>query len=422
MKYDIFHNLNLNTKDDKIALTESYNTKKQWELVDQKAVPDADGFLTDYCWYTDGDLHIFMFGDNELYEPDVDYADHVCESEKEAQDWFSSYEGFVDAEDEMSLDEELLTEDLSGFPQWLKPLLSNKSVSRVLSNRDIDLQNAQYIKAAPPRSSRDPILKDATKLCVYRLDLDRSGTNNVYIAGVNDIEAPDDAGNWTYISKLPYTQLFSRLIEFGYIDLTDATNSNKDIRAERIQLHQIDAPKRNPRYGQREITHYDGSKEWYTDLNYDKSGYKLDPHKYQRMLDSVDLTTYSARLRSFYNKITATQRALNDVMQKITLDNYDYNASADAYDRVDDAVRYLRNAVRYYRALEDDCEYIINSDDVIDEEDRNHDIQRAFRRRAADIRSELAECSEYIGKVAAMYPDVAEEAAAIEDAAELSAE
>lgn len=65
---------------------------KEWKLVKVKQVYDSDGFLTDYTWYTDGNTHIMMFGDNEIYEPDIDYADYVTEDEEEASDWFDFYE------------------------------------------------------------------------------------------------------------------------------------------------------------------------------------------------------------------------------------------------------------------------------------------------------------------------------------------
>ena len=72
---------------------------------------DSDGFMTDYSWYTNGDKHIFMFGDIDLYEPDEDYADWVAETEEEATNWFDTYKGF---EDEDEVDFEFDDEDIEG--------------------------------------------------------------------------------------------------------------------------------------------------------------------------------------------------------------------------------------------------------------------------------------------------------------------
>ena len=100
MAYDIFHSYGLNKIHD--SFTENYDykdSKTDWELVKGKYVKDSDGFLTEYTWYTDGTKHIFMFGDSDIYTPDEDYADHIAESDSEAEEWFDSYNGFEEEED-----------------------------------------------------------------------------------------------------------------------------------------------------------------------------------------------------------------------------------------------------------------------------------------------------------------------------------
>jgi hypothetical protein len=71
-----------------------------WVELASKSVEDSDGFYTDYTLYTDGSTYICMFGDKEIYEPDENYADYETEIEQEAWDWFNSYTGFADEEDE----------------------------------------------------------------------------------------------------------------------------------------------------------------------------------------------------------------------------------------------------------------------------------------------------------------------------------
>ena len=111
MPYDIFHGYGLNKIHD--SLTEDFdykdNNASQWELVKVKDVMDSDGFMTEYAWYTNGEKHIFMFGDTDLYEPDEDYADWTAESKEEARSWFDSYTGFADDEDEFDEFEEDLS-------------------------------------------------------------------------------------------------------------------------------------------------------------------------------------------------------------------------------------------------------------------------------------------------------------------------
>lgn len=121
MAYDIFHSYGLDKVHD--SLTENYdykdNNPEQWELVKKKEVLDSDGFMTDYSWYTNGDKHIFMFGDSDVYEPDEDYADWIAETEKEASDWFDNYQGFSE-EDNDSFDfEEELDDEPTGNADFM---------------------------------------------------------------------------------------------------------------------------------------------------------------------------------------------------------------------------------------------------------------------------------------------------------------
>lgn len=107
MAYDMFHGFGLDKIKD--SLTESFdykdNNPEQWNLVNKKSVMDSDGFYTDYCWYTNGEKHIFMLGDCDIYSPDEDYADWVVETESEAKEWFDSYNGFEEEEEDIEDDD-----------------------------------------------------------------------------------------------------------------------------------------------------------------------------------------------------------------------------------------------------------------------------------------------------------------------------
>ena len=68
---------------------------QQWVKVASKSVVDYDGFTTDYTWYTDadGNTNIFIFGDNDIYNPYNSDPDFETEDYNEAENWFNSYEG-----------------------------------------------------------------------------------------------------------------------------------------------------------------------------------------------------------------------------------------------------------------------------------------------------------------------------------------
>ena len=74
-----------------------------WVELRSKSVMDSDGFTTDYTLYTDGEHYICMFGDKDIYEPDIDYADYETESKEDAYDWFENYDN-DDTEWEMRAD------------------------------------------------------------------------------------------------------------------------------------------------------------------------------------------------------------------------------------------------------------------------------------------------------------------------------
>lgn len=86
------------------------NDEADWKLVAQKDVFDAAGFLSEYTWYRstkDPNKHIFMLDSDS---PDEDQADHTCQSEAEARNWFNTYEGFP--EDYSEFDDEGIWENL----------------------------------------------------------------------------------------------------------------------------------------------------------------------------------------------------------------------------------------------------------------------------------------------------------------------
>ena len=62
----------------RITCSDEYDTT--WIKLAQKQVPDSDGFYTDYTMYIsdDGTSYIFMFGDEDIYGPDPQYADYEC--------------------------------------------------------------------------------------------------------------------------------------------------------------------------------------------------------------------------------------------------------------------------------------------------------------------------------------------------------
>lgn len=102
------------------------DTVVQYFTIDSKQVKDSDGLWTDYTMYKRVETtkdnwsaflkspdskkckipddfntrYIFVLGDSDYYEPEIDTPDYKCETEEEAYEWFDNYTGFdEDVED-----------------------------------------------------------------------------------------------------------------------------------------------------------------------------------------------------------------------------------------------------------------------------------------------------------------------------------
>ena len=424
MSYDIFHKYGFNKINDDNSLNESFSPCT-WSVVAQKSVPDFDGFYTDYVWYTNGEKHIFMFGDSDFITADPDYADWECETEAEAREWFDSYNGF-DTEDEIErfeFDEctqsTSLNEAYNNLPTWFTEYIDKEpSIKRVLVNRGIDLANATYTKGEFPRSNRDPVLRDPTRLTIFRLQDGRGQV--IYIVGVNDpwIVKPGSTWDREYASKLPMKAILEKAIEYGYIDCADPDNRSNDVRRERALLKQHTGPVRGKgqypvtrnKYAQFDDYHYDYSKvigteiEWVTARGEDKSGYPLNPDKYIKMLDNVGLDQYSKRLETYYNKIEGTRAQIISILSQLTPEvastyratsTFGYNAIND----VGEATSHLGKAIKYYQDLKTACGEIVSAD--ISDERKSEKINSKFAWDAKYLRDELKEASILISKIQA---------------------
>lgn len=121
-------------------------TPVDWVFVAEKDIFDPQGFVTTYTWYKSGDdkTHLFMIGDET---PDEHYADHVCRSEGEAQDWFNSYANETSDEtfmEDVELPEEAVEEELVADDSLedSKPSASGHLTEGRMKDLSIDVENA----------------------------------------------------------------------------------------------------------------------------------------------------------------------------------------------------------------------------------------------------------------------------------------
>lgn len=400
--------------------------------------------FTDYDW-DDGPIVYYVLDASgkiplgycqtkaELKEPE-DWTNEGCDGERDCKEEdndflnksFKRNYGIDDDVDDDSYNarEGILTESYSNLPSWFTDFLDNssdgKSVKKLLSNRGIDLANATYIKGVFPRSNRDPVLKDESRLTIFRLR-DGRGDERVYIVGVNNpwLRLP---GSWDskYANDLPMKTILSMATEYGYIDTNDSRNSNKDKRAERAALRRIDVagPQRGvgqypverkiyatDEYGRKDWNNVIGTEiEWVMTKGQDKSGYPLDPEKYVKMLDKVGLDTYAARLESYYKKIESARARLIALFDKFDVNDSDkyrtYGSfSRNVHEDISEAMNSWSKAIKSYQTLKNQVAEIVARHEESPSEKTDERIQRAFAWEGKSFRDYLKDAVDLISKI-----------------------
>lgn len=407
----------LNKLNDNNSLRESWeieDTDSVWTLKASKSVPDSDGFMTEYAWYTDGSKHIFMFGDTDIYTPDESYADQVCETEQEAQEWFDSYSGFED-----DLDENLsLTEAFDNLPDWVKIYLEkHKQVKEKLASRNINLKSAVF-EDVLPGNVKD--LSDINKLWILELRCPYSygsGTFlHVYIPGVSSTDEEVMLGQRRRkLSNVALKTLIPMIQRAGYIDLTDSSNRSHEIKNARRSSKEfvrdyskVQHPvKRNIEYGLKP----DGTKdynnilsydiEWITHKGYDKNGYKLDPDKYIRLLNDVGAENCGARLDRMFNQLEDLRARLVKVTIGLNLlDSHKFRTSSwnqDLFDEVGQALRDFSGILASYRRFKERIENLLNKNPRPENIDDR--IKNLFEWDAPSITKDIRELTTRVKKL-----------------------
>lgn len=369
------------------------DNNNDWVEVDSKQVVDSDGFMTDYTWYTNGDEHICIFGDKDIYRPgevtpDVDgfYGEAGASAMAE---WFRNYRGF---DDDLEEDLNKLTEDFSSsLPQWLVRVLKQRSVYVKLLNRGWDLAHLKFVvipESEVPASGFHPIFKDDTKQLVYLLRDEKH--NIVYMPGLVGEDEPifidkSDLTKDTRVKYLSKKQLLEYTVLLGYIELDDPENKMTDIRTTRSERKKGSIDRGKGQY-KKEVARYNtldnGSKdydnpiqdyEWIMSRGQDKSGYSLNPTKYKDMLDAADLHTYSRQFERYTAKLEKLRSMIIDYIQTMSVTQ----GVSSWGDNIGDVVRKFEDAIYEYQELSKEIEDIANHPTLTDEEKNQH-ISHAF--------------------------------------------
>ena len=310
-----------------------------------------------------------------------------------------------------SMKKKSLKEDISkDVPEWLyKELTKNKgSIARRLGDR-FNVDTMKYTKDTFPVSNRDPRLKDPHRLNIYRVQFDDRYDPGVYIPDVVD---NGTFRNYEYkpVSKLPMKDLLANTIEFGYIDLTDENNLNRQKKLDRINSKKnSDFDPNSPagRYGSKDKylgQHKNWRDQWFTEYGRDKSGYKLDPTRLQRKLDNVGFTDASSRIESFYNQLEPVRLQIIDLLSNVDVKNLtlakntNYTTNVDI---IESAMRYYSGAVDYFKSIKDEVDKIVDQlkNGNIGKVAADSDINYVFKYKAPNFREALKNAKEQLKRL-----------------------
>lgn len=278
------------------------------------------------------------------------------------------------------------------LPSWL---VKDKNAVKYLNSKNIDLNKATYVPDRMISSGRDKRLKDSNKIQVFKLE-----DGSVYIVGCPVSPYIRVGNRWDYANRFSMKTIASIADEYGYIDISDSTNTNTDLKAQRRDAKAGSIDRGVGQYKHNKVKYnkkddgftdwdnpIDDGYEWLTTKGQDKSGYKLpDPNKYVKMLNQVDKSNYGERVEKLYNKI----KALKSDIDNIEIKSGNGKTISDLYRRYSDVIYSYGN-------LLDGCQNAIDDDD--DHYFSNNGRFYSFKIDATKVEDEIKYCRSMLSKL-----------------------
>lgn len=131
------------------VMCNSEASDNRYEKLRTKEVMDSDGWLTDYTMYYDHltEQYVFVFGDNDIYDPETADHDYECEDKESAYEWFENYSSTYEDEDTESDAPGEVDEDeyISKLAHMIQKELNNKKVPAIVEPGDASKEEAIHI-------------------------------------------------------------------------------------------------------------------------------------------------------------------------------------------------------------------------------------------------------------------------------------
>ena len=285
----------------------------------------------------------------------------------------------------------------ASMPKSIREFLSGKGrgkrwLNELTNGKDIALDKANFVQYPIPKTNRDPIFKDESKIKFYVFNND-----SVYITTVNDDwQYITHNGQFVYNKWLPAKALIENSKEIYYLDLNDPNNFNTEKKSERSKYN----PVNDPNYRATGIDDPKlGHKRWEIrrgNLTIDKSGYVKDPSRLAKKMVDMGLYDPAKRTKELYKKIVAMKKDLMAALDEITLDR----AGTDIADNIRWAMGSFSSSIsRYNNMMSNLNDYQLQKENgYIDNKQYAKSCSSTINDNKERIESSLNEVERYISK------------------------
>lgn len=275
-------------------------------------------------------------------------------------------------------------------------------LSELVGYKNIAIDRANFIKYDIPKTNRDPIFKDETKLKFYVFNND-----SVYITTVNDDwQYISHNGNLVYNKWLPAKALIENSKEIYYLDLTDPNNFNTDTKKSRAANKVGNSPYYRVTGDINSDKNVDYNTKWQVrrgNLKIDKSGYIVDPTRLANKMVELGLFDPAKRLKASYKKIVDVKKDLMEAMSEVTIDS----AGTDVANNIRWAMSSFTSAISQYNNL------VSSLNDLQEQKDRQYIDNKEYARQSRAtldrfnerIDSNLNDVNGYISKFVGVAVD-----------------
>lgn len=302
----------------------------------------------------------------------------------------------------------------SSFPKWFIGVLNRYSdLKSWLNNKHVDLERANFIEYdGGPLKLSDPNL-----IPVFEFDW------NTYVKGYNDNEQGQNQNThqWRAFRYWSKKDLMDQANHIGYIDISDASNSNLPLQTERAKAkkgaeewqrgrgqYRYEKYATNPETGEYEKS---GEYEWLTERNEDKSGYNIQEvhKKLMKRLSQADLMNYQSKLDYLYGRLEMQRKVFADHLDdfaggiksgfKRGAFKRDWNGDFDY------AIQCLEDAYEAFDRFEKKILSIVSdyNEGEMSEEDANDSIKYYFTYEYNEIKRDLERSQEVFSDALKKY-------------------